>query len=335
MRVGIVCLVLILSACGAAGSVATSTPPATPAPAATPSSPAPAGLWPRATDIVYDSTRGQVVLFGGFAATVTSDTWTWDGRRWTLRTSAANPSARQGAALADDVDHHVVVLFGGDDSSSRLGDTWLWNGSGWTQAMPAHSPPARTQASMAYDSVHHVTVLFGGYGVGNDTWTWDGVDWTQKSPATSPPSRQSGRLAFDTAHGNLVLFGGFDGLNDTWTWDGTTWTQQHPANTPPGQREATPVPAQMVYDAARKAILFVDPTQHSAATADDTMDTWTWDGATWTRMAPAASPPIRDGYGLAYDASRAVTVFAGGWPYGNADATSTWGWDGVNWSAIG
>jgi hypothetical protein len=335
MRIGAFCLVLFLAACGSAGSVATSTPAATPTPAATGTPPSPTTLWPRATNLVYDSSRGQVLLFGGFAATVTNDTWTWDGTRWTLHTSAANPSARQGAALADDLDHHVVVLFGGGDPSNPLADTWLWNGSGWTRATPAHSPSPRTQASMAYDSVHHVTVLFGGYGVGNDTWTWDGVDWSQKSPAASPPGRLYGRLTFDVARGNLVLFGGFDGLNDTWTWDGSTWTQQHPASTPPGLREATPVPAQMAYDVARRVIVFVDPTQHSALSSDNTMDTWIWNGMTWTRLPTTASPPPRDGYGLAYDAARSITVFAGGLPFGDANANSTWGWDGVNWSAIG
>jgi hypothetical protein len=176
--------------------------------------------------------------------------------------------------------------------------------------------------------------LFSGYG-SSDTWTWDGVDWTQKAPATSPRGRQYPRLAFDLARGNLVLFGGFDGLNDTWTWDGTTWTQRHPANTPPGLREATALPLQMVYDAARKVVVLVDPTQHTSMSADNTMDTWTWDGATWTRLAPAASPPARDGFGLAYDASHSLTVFAGGFPFGNADDKSTWGWDGMNWMRIG
>jgi hypothetical protein len=294
-----------------------------------------ASPWPRATNLAYDSTRGQVALFGGMPSFVTNDTWTWDGSQWTLRPSAANPSARQGAALADDPDHHVVVLFGGGDFSNPLADTWLWNGSTWTQATPPHSPTPRTQAAMAYDPIRHRMVLFGGYRGGNETWTWDGVDWTQKTPATSPPGRQYGRLAFDVARGNIVLFGGFDGLNDTWTWDGTTWTKRNPANTPPGLRQATAFPLQMVYDAERKVIVLVDPTQHSAETKDNTMDTWTWDGTTWTRLAPATSPPARDGFGLAYDALHSVTVFAGGFPFDSADDKATWGWDGANWMRIG
>lgn len=312
------------------------TPPIATSPTPPPA-PVAAGLWPRATNLAYDSTRGQVLLFGGASASVANDTWTWDGSSWTQRTSAANPSARQGAAIADDPDRHVVLLFGGDTSGNYLGDTWLWDGSTWRQAQPAHSPSPRTGAAITYDPVHHVAILFGGSAgfVLGDTWLWDGNDWTQKTPATSPPPRQDARFAFDIARGNAVLFGGFDGMNDTWTWDGTNWTQQHPANTPPGFKEATPVPQQMVYDVARQVIVFVGPTQHAADMASNTMDTWTWNGTTWTRLTPAPAPPIRDGFGLAYDASHSMTVFAGGFPFGGADATSTWGWNGVDWSQLG
>lgn len=306
-------------------------------PTARPSFPPPAALWPRAANLAYDSTRAQVLLFGGFGATTNNDTWLWDGRQWLQKASATNPSARQGAAVTDDPDHHVVLLFGGDSDGRYRGDTWLWDGTTWHQEFPVHSPLPRTGAAVIHDPVHHVVLLFGGYanGVLDDTWTWDGSDWTQLTPATSPPARHYARLAFDVARGNAVLYGGFGGLDDTWTWDGTTWTQRYPTNTPPGINTATPYPEQMVYDAARRLIVFADQIQHSSSTADDTMDTWIWNGANWTRLAPAASPPVRDGYGLAYDASRSVTVYAGGWAAANADATSTWGWDGANWSRIG
>jgi hypothetical protein len=273
-----------------------------------------------------------VLLFGGLGATVSNDTWVWDGHSWLRKESTAVPSTRGGAALAEDPVHHVVVMFGGDDIGEFRGDTWLWNGA-WHQVCPAHSPIARSGAALTYDPIHHVMLLFGGIGL-NDTWVWDGVDWTQRFPATSPPGRQFARLAFDAARGNAVLFGGFDGVTDTWTWDGTNWTQRHPSRKPPGLGEATPVPQQMVYDAARKVIVFVNPVKHSASLADITMDTWTWNGVNWTRLAPAASPPPRDGSGLAYDSSRSLVVFAGGFAFGSADPSSTWGWNGVTWAKL-
>jgi len=153
-----------------------------------------------------------------------------------------------------------------------------------------------------------------------------------------PAARIGAAMAYDAASRTVVLFGGQDRsrtLDDTWTWDGTNWTKRHPTKTPPGFGEATPFPQQMVYDPARKVILFVLPVQHAASTADNTMDTWTWNGVTWTRLNPAASPPLRDGNGLAYDAKRSLVVFAGGFPFGGADPTTTWGWNGVTWSELG
>lgn len=313
---------------------ASASPPSSPAPSPTPKS---SGPWQRVTNFAYDSTRFQIVLFGGTPG-ANADTWVWNGKQWSQKNSAANPSTRQGAALTDDPDHHVVILFGGDATGNLRGDTWLWDGSNWTPRSPLHSPSARTGAALTYDRLRHVAVLFGGNAGGqlNDTWTWDGTDWTVASPQTPPRARMYARLAFDGARGNTVLYGGFGGLDDTWTWDGKNWTLQNPGNTPPGILEATPVPQQMVYDAVRKVVVFVDQISHGSLTALNTMETWTWDGTTWTRLPTATSPPLRDGYGLAFDAERGVTVLAGGFGYGNPpDESSTWGWNGINWSQIG
>lgn len=244
-------------------------------------------------------------------------------------------STREGAAIADDPHDHVVLMFGGDRTGDYWGDTWLWNGA-WHQVCPAHSPSPRTGAAVTYDPVRHLILLFGGFDGAqlNDTWLWDGTDWIKQSPVASPPARQYARLAFDPARSNAVLFGGYGALSDTWTWDGSAWTQRHPARTPLGVDDRTPFPEPMVYDAARKVILFVAPVQHVASTGADTMDTWTWNGASWTKLAPAASPPLRDGFGLAYDAGRSLVVLAGGFPIGSADPTTTWGWNGVTWSQL-
>jgi hypothetical protein len=245
------------------------------------------------------------------------------------------PATRAGGALADDPQHHDVLLFGGDKTGVYRGDTWLWNGA-WRQACPAHSPSSRTGAAVTYDPVRHLILLFGGFDGGDlgDTWVWNGTDWSKKSPATSPPARQYARLAFDVARGNAVLYGGFGALSDTWTWDGSNWTQRHPTRKPPALYEATPFPEPMVYDSVRNVIVAVVAVQHSSSTAEDTMDTWTWNGTSWTRLAPAASPPPRDGFGLTYDSGRSLVVLAGGFPFGAADPTSTWGWNGVTWSNL-
>jgi uncharacterized protein (TIGR03437 family) len=188
--------------------------------------------------MVYDSVRGQVVLFGGagFSANL-NDTWTWDGANWTLQSPQTTPAARFGGALAFDLAHGQAILFGGlSYSSNPLGitwsDTWAWDGANWTQKSPQTSPPERYNGSVAYDSASGQIVLFGGsqattFGTHtiNDTWTWDGTNWTQQSPTTSPSVRLWPAIAYDYAHSQVVLTGGYDVfalqlVGDTWTWPG-------------------------------------------------------------------------------------------------------------------
>jgi hypothetical protein len=60
-------------------------------------------------------------------------------------------------------------------------------------------------------------------------------------------------------------------------------------------------------------------------------DTWTWDGATWTKQHPAISPSARDDPGMAYDTLRGEVVLFGG-RADSAVLNDTWTWDGVNWT---
>jgi hypothetical protein len=56
-------------------------------------------------------------------------------------------------------------------------------------------------------------------------------------------------------------------------------------------------------------------------------DTWTWNGRTWTRQHPAASPSARDGAAMAYDADTRTAVLFGGVPdVGTGELGDTWAW---------
>jgi hypothetical protein len=195
----------------------------------------------------------------------------------------------------------------------------------WTKQAPVAAPPARYGEAMAYDAATGTVVLFGGQsrtGRFGDTWTWDGTTWTQQHPAASPPALTEASMAYDAATGTVVLFGGYNGqrLGQTWTWDGTTWTQQHPAARPPARFLAS-----MAYDdVTGTVVLFGGEGLHG--TQDFALgDTWTWDGTTWTKRHPAASPSARGGASMAYDAATGTGVLFGG-----ADARSifrdTWTW---------
>ncbi len=64
----------------------------------------------------------------------------------------------------------------------------------------------------------------------------------------------------------------------------------------------------MAYDAATgDVVLFGGAGRHGRLGG-----TWTWDGSTWTKQAPATSPPARDGASMAYDAATGTVVLFGG-----------------------
>jgi uncharacterized protein (TIGR03437 family) len=284
---------------------------------------------PRGTPaLAFDSTHGQVVLFGGFPASgVINDTWAWNGSTWTQELPPTSPPARSNHAMVYDAAHKQVVLFGGSDGANNLSDTWVWDGTNWAEKSPQASPPARYGHAMAFDSAHGQVVLFGGVsqsGVGlNDTWVWDGSNWTKKSPQTSPPAAALTAMAYDTVHGQVVLFGGSTGatfVGSTWVWDGTNWTQKSPQNNPPARNGHA-----MAYDSAQgQVVLFAGTSQVSNALND----TWVWDGSNWNQKAPQTSPPARTRFAMTYDSVHNKTVLFGG-------RTSNGGYDGDTWTWVG
>ena len=201
----------------------------------------------------------------------------------------------------------------------------------WTQQAPATSPPARIDAAMAYDAATGSAVLFGGYdghhGL-DDTWTWNGTTWTQEHPAVHPPNRVGASMAYDPATGTAVLFGGYGccaSLDATWTWNGTTWAEQIPRPSPPTVR----IGPTMAYDAATGTVVLFGGISGDGRRIHD--DTWTWNGATWTKQHPAARPAARYDAVMAYDAAAGTAALFGG--HGSHGLLgNTWTWDGTNWT---
>src|SRR5215471_16331837 len=98
------------------------------------------------------------------------------------------------------------------------------------------------------------------------------------------------------------------------------WTLQAPATSP-----GTDIfDASMAYDAATGTdVLF------GATTGP--VETWTWDGTTWTKQAPATGPPVRLSASMAYDAATGTVVLFGGLIHGTL-LRDTWTWDGTTWT---
>lgn len=142
----------------------------------------------RVAPMVFDSKRNCIVLFGGVGEPIAgvqpkfSDTWIWDGERWTnLKTQG--PPARSRHAMAFDSKQGKVLLYGGENDHGSLDDFWEWNGKSWSQIKTAGPTPGdRYVHGMAYDPVKNRTILYGGMHskrLMQDLWEWNGKEWKQ------------------------------------------------------------------------------------------------------------------------------------------------------------
>ncbi len=141
--------------------------------------------------------------------------------------------------------------------------------------------------------------------------------------------RQGPAVAFDAVRGNVVLFGGggssgslSTSLSDTWIYDGTAWTQRYPAVSP-GARFG----ASMAFDSVRGNVVLFGGFGGGGYFAD----TWTWNGATWTRAA-VVGPTGRYRTSLAFDSARGEAVLFGGEGQTGNFHNDTWAWNGSTWN---
>ncbi|HEY6380160.1 MAG TPA: kelch repeat-containing protein, partial [Candidatus Dormibacteraeota bacterium] len=279
--------------------------------------------------VVYDAAHDQALLFGGLGQT--GSTWLWAHGAWTAPQPHGAPPDRSGAAAAYDPLAQRVLVFGGRQSDGTTpGDTWAWDGRSWSRLIGTGVGPAGAAgAGMAYDEADRVMVLVtaGADPVASaQTWTLAGARWVAQS-AGELPVGPSPTMAFDpqTRTVLLVTAGSVPGgAARTWSWDGAVgrWRELHPASEPPGAGTGFLTP-----DPLSGRLLLVTPSSSRAVLA---LQTWAWDGRTWSRLQPATNP--RFAVGLVTDRRDGVVVCFGfsrpGVP-GTVDAA--WAWTGKTW----
>jgi len=332
-----------------------------------------AGPSPRyGAQLVYDPKIHRLVLFGGVDlktgnpgasfqnATVQddypSDTWTWNGARWT-KLASQGPPGRVHANIVYDEATRELVLTGGlqetTDSSGYLtetafGDTWTFNGKRWVR----HSSqlPPREYGAMVYDAGHKRMVLFGGDNgqTGDrvnylaDTWTWNGRSWSQQNssigPGAGPGPRSGAGMAYDADTNRTLLFGGRTGnyLGDTWAFNGSSWKRLS-AGGGVDEPKARFDPM-MTYDPAHHQVVMFGGTGYYQFTGGygprPAGDTWVWRGGRWVEVA---GPDVAM-KNFVYDAANHTVVGFGGYDGDRAFAGdgpgpgTTYVWDGHAWS---
>jgi len=144
----------------------------------------------RGTSLVYDPLTRQLILFGGIAyqsSNGVADTWTWDGKSWTLQHPTTNPPAGW-ASLAYDPDTRQLLLLDQETSNTTTFPTslsmWSWDGADWHQLHPSALPPFGLFPAMTYDLANHQLIYFlgvyqsGSNGPGgSQTWVYSNGSW--------------------------------------------------------------------------------------------------------------------------------------------------------------
>ncbi|MEA2671945.1 MAG: hypothetical protein QOG45_2165 [Chloroflexota bacterium] len=150
----------------------------------------------------------------------------------------------------------------------------------------------------------------------------------------APEARQRTAATFDPERGELVLFGGSADrtpgldLGDTWTWTPPRWRLRRPAAAPSPRFGSV-----MAGDLARRTVVLFGG-QRRTPTSETLDDTWTWDGATWTRQEPLAAPPPGSlPRGLEFDVHTATSVLVVERETPAGTGFETWTWDGSSWAS--
>jgi hypothetical protein len=274
----------------------------------------------RGMQVVYDSDRKVIVLFGGTDTTnkYLADTWEFNGKSWKKISTLHSPSPRIWFGMAYDTARKVTVLMGGrvNDSGTVVNDTWEYDGKDWTQVRITGVFANRGDGpGFVFDSCRNKIILFGGKtDLGpTDTLEFDGVSWTKVETDYEPPERKLTAMVFDPYRCRAVLFGGGgkDGiLNDTWEYDGSQWEEIKPYNFPNRRWGHA-----MAFNPVTGHIILFGGYNTSSELMGDT---WMYDGNSWHEITTAKSPPAREQHAMTFDGINGQVMMIGGYGVGGS-----------------
>lgn len=178
----------------------------------------------------------------------------------------------------------------------------------WVLGAERHNPPPPDFPSIVYDSSRDRLVM-ARMGREESVWEWDGTNWSDRTPSGLRPfSRQATAFAFDAARGEMVMFAGgvVPARSDTWSWDGARWTFHSPALVPPGRALHA-----LAYDSTLQRVILFGGAIDFGLPQDP--QTYGWDGANWSVLAPGGPIGSRNSHGMTYDEARQeLVVYSGG-----------------------
>jgi hypothetical protein len=207
---------------------------------------------------VFDIAHSRFVRFPSFSgshgwqwsreiALKNSSVWTYDLDKNTWRDMRPVPEPRVSPlrCASYDTDHHVIVVFGGENNSEG---TLVYDphNNTWTRLQPPDQPAFRSGGNMAYDEARKLHVLFGSQFTNDPhTWAFDlkANRWIDLKPKRQPPTdRNDAVLTYDPLNKViLAVVRVTEGKGDkakshleTWALDTgkRTWTKMNPPREP-------------------------------------------------------------------------------------------------------
>lgn len=248
---------------------------------------------------------------------------------------------RNAHAMIYDQGSKQVLLFGGADEQQVHGDLWRFSGKKWKK-LKANGPAARTFPAIAYDEKNERVLLFGGSKVLfgqetsaqnllDDTWEFKNKRWRQLITTNAPVPRAESSMVYDPAHQKVYLFGGYtiEGenyikLGDTWELVGDQWKKL--TDEGPSARHGVV----LTYDKNSRRVLLFGGSTVDRDYGDQTGESWTFDGKSWTKLTENQPPNI---FNAAFAHSGEQLIRFGGWN-GNGRISETWQFSQSRWSSI-
>ena len=299
--------------------------------------------------MVYDTARGQTLLFGGWTRAdaqspiaYPADLWSWDGKRWRRLdppSGTERPIGRDVPVMAFDAARKRLVMFGGRRRSDGASagwesDVWEWDGTRWYRIAGANTPHVLHPTAL-YDAQRRRVVVYGGgllsaagafTGFSRTLWEWDGVRW-QAVDSNGPELPTAGATV--TSGGELLFLTGTMGANRAapavasrlWSWTGSVWTDH--AEGPPFNN------LQAVAGAPDGSLFFYQAWEDWRTTP--VLHIRDARGV-WRHVEDASNPGIRNTQAAVWDARRQRFVLFGGATRDNKLLNDTWEFDGRHWS---
>ncbi|MGI0036568.1 MAG: Kelch repeat-containing protein, partial [Nitrososphaera sp.] len=182
--------------------------------------------------MAYDSTRHEIVLFGGFTERgYFNDMWIYniEENSWReLSTAGEVPSPRGAMGFVYDIRNDVFITFGGFSDRGFFSDTWVFEpqSGAWDRKEPSDSPPP-IRTRMVYDNSTGRAIFFGGDTISpeseegapepySEVWAYDFAEdlWTNIQVSNGPPARALNGIIYEPEGRALLIFGGTDTLID-------------------------------------------------------------------------------------------------------------------------